>query len=168
MAIIKGFQLKAIKSFRGHEGEPLKQANLYFNNKKVGFVSEDGHGGYPKINLDKDIREKWGKTATEFLAEHPEETIWSAQEFLFYQLFELSQDESEFKKSQKKGFAVLAIFYEKQAFKHGDVEGFRSTGREFVIQTTKLADVEKYEKGELKDMLFDKKVYTSLEDFIIS
>ena len=40
-----GYWLKAIKDFKGHEGEPLFQANVYLNNRKIGFFSEDGWGG---------------------------------------------------------------------------------------------------------------------------
>ena len=166
MAIIKGFQLKAIKKFRGHEGEPLRQANLYFNNKKVGFVSEDAHGGYPIIDVDN--TKEWQEVAEEYLAEHPEETTFSPPEFLFYELFDLSENESEFKKAVKKGYTMIAIFDEIVISEYGDVGNFRSTGRQFLIKTTKIADVKNYEKGELKDVLYYKKVFTSLEDFIIT
>ena len=31
MASINGVSLKAVKTFRGHEGEPLAQANIYID-----------------------------------------------------------------------------------------------------------------------------------------
>ena len=39
MAKIYGVELKNITNFKGHEGEPLIQGNIYFNKKKVGKCS---------------------------------------------------------------------------------------------------------------------------------
>jgi len=39
-----GYWLKNIKTFKSQEGE-IFQASVYKDNKKIGFFSEDGHGG---------------------------------------------------------------------------------------------------------------------------
>lgn len=45
MASINGVTIKSLKFFSGHEGEPLSQGTIYLNNKKLGFWSQDSHGG---------------------------------------------------------------------------------------------------------------------------
>ena len=42
---IPSLSIKAIKAYRGHDGEPLLQANLYIDNKKTAFIGDDSHGG---------------------------------------------------------------------------------------------------------------------------
>jgi hypothetical protein len=55
MAKINGFELKNITNFRGHEGEDLIQANVYYKGKKVGFWSQDSWGGCDNFNLDYEL-----------------------------------------------------------------------------------------------------------------
>lgn len=55
MAKIKGIELKNIREFRGHEGEPLVQGDVYYKNKKVGFYSQDSWGGPDILNLDYNL-----------------------------------------------------------------------------------------------------------------
>lgn len=55
MAKIKGFELKNVKTFRGHEGEELQQANVYYKGKKIGYYSQDSWGGCDIFNIDYDI-----------------------------------------------------------------------------------------------------------------
>jgi len=38
-------EVKNLKSFKGHEGEPCLQGSLYINGKPRGDVSDDSHGG---------------------------------------------------------------------------------------------------------------------------
>lgn len=39
------YELKSVKGFKGHEGEPLQQGNLYLGKKKICEWTEDAHGG---------------------------------------------------------------------------------------------------------------------------
>lgn len=41
-----GYWLKGVKEYKGHEGEPLFQGNVYLNNKKIGFFCH-GRLGWP-------------------------------------------------------------------------------------------------------------------------
>jgi hypothetical protein len=45
MASINGYQLKSVKSYRGHDGDTLIQGSLYKDGKKVGFYSDGDWGG---------------------------------------------------------------------------------------------------------------------------
>ncbi len=46
-----GSSIKAVKFFKGHDGEELVQGDLYFRNKKIAFVSQDARGGMLNINI---------------------------------------------------------------------------------------------------------------------
>lgn len=48
--LIEGLELKKVKEFRGHDGMPLLQAELFYNGEKIAYISEDGHGGEFNIN----------------------------------------------------------------------------------------------------------------------
>lgn len=165
MAVIKGFQLKAVTNFRGHEGEPLQQANLYLQNKKVGFLSEDANGGMAQIDILPEFREQWESASQAYTAEHPESVGLSPQETLFYALFELTLNEKEYKKAIKKGYSVVAQYNKLMEYPDGRV--FPS-GHQIMVTTTDVADLEKYEKENWKDEKYEKHVFTSLNDFILA
>lgn len=67
MARIYDVQLKGITQFKGHEGEPCFQGNIYYKNKKIGYFSDDFRGGFMDIDFDnsenrnliKDIAKKF-------------------------------------------------------------------------------------------------------------
>lgn len=40
-----GYWLKGVKTYKGHEGEPLFQGNIYLNNRKIGFFAMGDWGG---------------------------------------------------------------------------------------------------------------------------
>lgn len=44
-------ELRGLKGFKGHEGEPLFQSNIYMNGKKIGDWSDDSWGGPMAINF---------------------------------------------------------------------------------------------------------------------
>ena len=62
MASINGVSIKAFKKFRGHEGEELYQGNVYYNGKKLGFWSQDAHGGIcDNFEFDETVLELTGQ-----------------------------------------------------------------------------------------------------------
>jgi len=44
------YEVKGIKTHRGHEGEPLAQCTLYRNGKKVALYSDGDHGGEAQLD----------------------------------------------------------------------------------------------------------------------
>ena len=52
MASINGISIKNLKKFRGHEGEPLAQGTVYYKGKKLGYWSQDFHGGPDAYEFD--------------------------------------------------------------------------------------------------------------------
>lgn len=49
--LLKKLEVKAIKKFKGHDGMPLVQGNLYLNSKKIAFISDDSWGGPLQIDI---------------------------------------------------------------------------------------------------------------------
>lgn len=46
-----GLTVKGIKTWKGHEGEPLAQAMVYLDGKKVAFYSDSDNGAAPRIEV---------------------------------------------------------------------------------------------------------------------
>ena len=90
MASINGLTVKAMKTFRDHEGCEIAQGNLYLGNKKIGFWSQDFMGGPDVIDLDRqyDVRklEKWFEDRDENL------------DLVLWNLLILKEKETEWKK----------------------------------------------------------------------
>lgn len=109
MASINGVTIKAIKKFKGHEGEPLVQGNIYLNNKKLGFWSQDAWGG-PDIftgfapNVLRPMAERYRDYSGK--VEEKYKGIFDEELFL-YKIAELAEAEKAFKKFWKQGFRSM-------------------------------------------------------------
>lgn len=58
MSKLNGVELKAIKTFKGHEGETCYQGNLYLNGKRLGFWSQDSWSGMDIFDFDESTLNK--------------------------------------------------------------------------------------------------------------
>lgn len=116
MASINGVSLKGIKTFRGHEGERLTQGNIYIDDKKVGFWSQDAWGGpdsyeadNPEIKLYEMIRER----ADRFKEGYPENGSYrdleNEPDVFMGHLVNLTSDEKTWKKYRKQGYPYLVV-----------------------------------------------------------
>lgn len=107
MASINGVEVKSIKQFSGHEGEPLCQGTIYLNGRKLGFWSQDAHGGDDNFDFDAEMLEK------------PFFQAKSVRKDDYYQLVGvgafiadivlLSEIEKDYKRMVKKGFPILYV-----------------------------------------------------------
>ncbi|NCQ52203.1 hypothetical protein GW796_10020 [archaeon] len=62
------YTIKGIKNFKGHDGEPCAQGNLYCDKKKVAFWSDDAHGGPISVRfISNDEESKFVIFAKEYL-----------------------------------------------------------------------------------------------------
>ena len=119
MASINGITVKSLKKFRGHEGEPLYQGNIYLGNKKIGWWSQDSHGGCDNIHLDEqyNVSKLEGKVRLHNLNKETTHTRRDGSTFtleysldrLFGDLMELKIDEDMFKDAIKNGFTGLLL-----------------------------------------------------------
>ena len=131
MAKIKGIELKNITDFRGHEGEELTQANVYYKGKKVGYYSQDAWGGQDIFNLDYDLDKETKDKVNEIVNNYIGGKLFEklddlynetyhvdfkyeqkGYEYLFMDLLQLKDHEDLYKKYKKKyGCDNIAIIY---------------------------------------------------------
>lgn len=114
MAVINGLSIKCLKQFRGHEGEPVFQGDLYLNGKKLGSWSQDSYGGPDNFMLDggrKQVRVlddivkgMYPEKARSFGTEENPIVIKYGLESLIVDLLDLMHDEKTFKKAVKNGY----------------------------------------------------------------
>jgi len=141
MASINGLSLKAVKEFKGHEGEPVFQGNLYLNGKKLGFWSQDSWGGPDRFQLDAPYSQR--QLNQSVIALNPEKSrhidtrgesfsLDYDLEYLLFDLLELTQDEKDFKKAIKAGQAGILIA----------TDGYHQTTWQLPESYTKMSDQE--------------------------
>lgn len=166
MASIKGLMIKGLKTFRGHEGEPLNQGNIYLNSKKIGFYSDGDWGGPATVDYDtKEFSGEVQAIVKQYFKENPSEYAFAnTDEYLFNDLVELMLDEKEFKQAIKKGYAMT--FNASAKYEEG-----KPLPKDMAYRIpANLATPEEMSKlrSELEGKGYNKfKEYRSLDDFII-
>lgn len=126
MAKIKGVELKAVTNFKGHEGEPLTQGNIYMKGKKIGYYSDDSWGGCINIDIDSGYMEEFQKITKEYTQEDEQ---WFADELLISALVDLRTTEQEFNKAIKKGYKAVALIEHPQRYPQQILLGHTNTDR---------------------------------------
>lgn len=119
MASINGISVKGLKNFLGHEGEPLYQGNLYLNNKKIAFWSQDSHGGPDNFVFDGGYQQE--KALNDVIkAMYPDKTHYGGTkekpfvieydlEQLITDYLDLLNDEKLYKKAVKAGYKGIVV-----------------------------------------------------------
>ena len=109
MASINGVEVKNLKTFRGHEGEPLYQGSVYLNGKRLGFWSQDAWCGCDNydfnIHLLDSVIEKLRNTS---LVETEYRDIFNA-DCLIDKVIRLKNDEKVYKDFCKKGYQCTLL-----------------------------------------------------------
>ena len=182
MASINGITVKALKTFRGHEGEPCCQGNLYIGTKKIGFWSQDSHGGCDNFMLDRPYSEAMLSNRVKELNTDKAEkitrydgtvsTIEYSLEHLMGDLTALLDDEKTYKKALKDGFKGILLVSDGY-----HVFGWRLSEGVAKLSTEKILSVyaDEIEKGKVKHKFFKEdgfykhsvKIYRSAADFDI-
>ena len=182
MASINGITIKGLKKFLGHEGEPLYQGNVYLGSKKIGWWTQDSHGGSDYCCLDEPYRIRKLEAKVKELNRDKEETfsrddgstytIDYSLDIMFGDLMELKNDEDIFKAAIKNGFAGVLLV----------TDGYHMFGWNLNKEIADLPDeviltkfAKAIEDGKKKHKFFkeDKftkhvtKIYCSLNDFSI-
>ena len=146
---INGYTLKAVKHFMGNEGYGFS-ANLYYNNKKIGEVTDTANGSCEiDIYLDMKHEAEHGKNLdTDFIE----------------RLYRLGDQEKSFKDMMKKtpDKALICVTFSKPT-KNGDyyLEYHGSKGMTEEIFT------EWHEKINSGGQIEKIEIFTSLDDFNI-
>lgn len=180
MASINGITVKSLTQFRGHEGEPLYQGNIYLGNKKIGWWSQDSHGGCDNIYLDEPYSLTKLEGKVKMLNKEHKHTFARTGgsaiildydlELLFGDLMVMQEDEKDFKKAIKNGFAGVLLV----------TDGYHIFGWNLSDAEVNLTDndlLKKYskliEEGKKKHKFFEEnnytkheiKIYRSADDF---
>lgn len=107
MATLHKFSLKKVVNYKGHEGEPLSQADVYYDGKKIGFWSMGDFGGEDNFDFDysylKTIKETWDGWKKENLG-YSLELVGA---MFFGELLTLMDTEKFFKKMVKTGYEIV-------------------------------------------------------------
>lgn len=161
MASINSIQIKSLKTFRGHEGEPLYQGNVYYKGKKLGFWSQDSWGGCDNYHFDENIlKEEINKYKKSDMVEDKYRELTSL-DFLLHDLVTLSEQEKMYKKYLKKGYLSTVIITDGY---HEFYGACKHTKKEDVLK-----EFDDYIKDCKEQCYKNKKakvlVYTDLNDF---
>ena len=177
MATINGLQIRGLKSFIGHEGE-CYQGNLYLNNKKIGFWSQDSNGCI-QDNLDLDREYSEGQLRKEIIVLNKDKAIkgksLSGQDYvleydlekLMTDLLVLIDDEKAFKKAVKEGYSMTLVVSD-----YYHVSTWKLSGPYLLLTDEELIKKLDKEITQAKSKMFKNeeikiKIYRSLDDFNI-
>jgi len=112
MASIKGISIKKRTKFKGHEGEPCTQGDLYIDGKPVGSYSDSSHMGPTDIDIKADFNELFNTRIKEYFTEHPdpEGLAYLEDADIFLEILnDLIDMEARFKRITKKGYSAIGI-----------------------------------------------------------
>ena len=180
MANINGITLKAVKMFRGHEGEPCYQGNVYIGTKKIGFWSQDSWGGCDNFMFDKPYSKRKlesivknlnkDKVKTHKLPNGNDFVYEYSLERLFIDLLALQDDEKEFKRVIKNGLkAIMIVTDGYHQISWGLNDNAIDVPNEVLLkQFSKFIEKEKKKAGFFEENEWHKhivKIYRSLDDF---
>jgi len=115
MATINNIQIKNLKEFRGHEGEPLYQGDIYYKGKKLGFWSQDFMSGSDTFLFNEAILQD---EVSRCKAAYMDKSYPYNIEDLMAELLDLTLNEKEVKKILKQHDVAIVI---------SDKEGYLTT-----------------------------------------
>ncbi len=152
---IKGFELRNIVCFKGHEEEDLQQGDIYYKGKRIGWYSQDAWSGEDIIHLDNGYVEFTEKTAKEYLKTRFKEEFLQKMDTFFLEILELNNNFKFFLAEKKKGMEFIAIV-------SNEIGGWCSE-RVYAFRNKKaLEDLLE------KDKLVLVKKFSTEEDFVIA
>ncbi len=108
MASLNGVTIRNLKLYRGHEGEPLWQGSVYYNGKKLGFWSQDAHGGCDNYEFNSKLLEVPTLAWKSALKGTQYYQYLDTDSFLAV-VCALMDLEKEYKKAEKKGYSVACV-----------------------------------------------------------
>ena len=107
MASVNGVSIKSLKNFKGHEGEPCSQGNVYYQGKKLGFWSQSAHGGEDMFEGFGETIEDIAKEVAKTLPETYKYKEYFAADTLMNMVLDAMELEKEYKKYIKMGAKTL-------------------------------------------------------------
>lgn len=154
---IKGFELRNITHFLGHEQEDCYQGFIYYNGKKVGYYSDDSWGGCGIINFDNVEYDKlFRDMAKEYLKVRyaKEKLLQDCYDMVFTDLLQLNSAYKDFVKGKQKGFQIMAILSINGAWCSEECYSFKNEISLRYFAKKENLTIEKVFKSE-KDFIID-------------
>ena len=163
MAKINGVEVKAVKTFKDHEGCSISQGNVYVDGKKVGSWSQDAWGGQDSF----DGCEELIKERAEMLKEGCDKgskyyDFQNEPDIFMNNLMKLMEDEKQYKKAKKNGYKTILLVS----------DGFHING---LMIRDKMAPkevksrysntIKEYKSKMFKNVYIDVRSYSSDSDF---
>lgn len=163
MASINGIQIKSLKSFRGHEGEPLYQGNVYYKGKKLGFWSQDSWGGCDNFDFSESLLKDEVEKYRNSNMVGDKYRSFTNLDILLGDLVNIMETEKTFKKLVKKGCATVVEVTDGY---HGFFVGNGISDKEKAMKALK-SSIEEYKAKCFKNEEIKVNVYQNLSDFDI-
>lgn len=165
MATINGITVKALKTFEGREGTAL-QGNLYLNNKKIGFWSQDGDGGPDRLYLDSAYSESKLEKALK-KAQNKEHDGFMFMELFMQDVVILVESEKAYKKNAKNGYPIVIEVTDGYHVSYLGCSKTYTDMNDKELLTRTSMQIESIKSSMFKNKEKQIKVYRSPDDFVI-
>lgn len=182
MASINGITIKNLKNFVSQEGDICYQGNVYIENKKVGFWSQDDWGGADRFEFVSPFSENLLQERVKDL--NPDKGIhgidWNNEPFilhyslerLMYDLKNLMKEEKAFKMSVKDGYGGIMILTDgcRSVTWNLNKELLKLSNENLVAYFSQMIEDAKVKANFREESVVVKhkvKIYRSLDDFNI-
>lgn len=165
MAKINNIQIKNLKTFKGHEGEPLFQGNIYYKGKLLGFWSQDAHGGiYDNFNFNESVLDEEAKKYATSDRVEDEYRKYADICSLLNDLVVLMDEEKMYKSYVKNGYPATVVVTEGYNYFYC---ALKTTDKDIALKAA-AKHIEECKAKCFKDREVKVYVYTSLDDFNIN
>lgn len=161
MASINGITIKGLKKFKDHEGAPCYQGTVYVDGMKMGWWSQDFHGGPDIMDFDQSYLNKDVESYRNSDLVDDEYREYTELDSLLCDVVELMATEKLYKKGLKDGYPVLLEATD------GRLYVWRTWYRKMPEQAVIDQFCREKEKAAYVRTAVKAKVYTSLDDFNI-
>lgn len=143
MASINGYNLKKVKEFEGHEGEPCYQGEIYLKSKKVGsFKSSYTMGPMNVYFISPEAEKAFKETVKLYITNYPEqfdgagiqwpESVgWFDDEAFILELLTIKDWEKIAKKEFKKGYVSGVMVFNEEGLAKGEYVENRACAKFF-------------------------------------
>lgn len=163
MAKIKNIQLKSVKTFIGEDGVGFN-ANIYINNKKIGFAIDTANGAPIDIRFhNPQARIEFGRSVKEYYKENP--ATVDGEDMFIAELIELVDLEKTFKKNVKEGYPILVSIRYRPRFENINERANRPIKRSQLVGVVNEITLEEVIQ---ENKPVEHTVYRSLEDFVVA
>lgn len=168
MTTIKSFHMKNISVPKEENGMRFRKGVLYSAGAKAGFFHYYESGKEPDIWIREQFQDVWNQEVQEFYKELANNHSVSPDVFFVERLVELIDYEKRYRIQQKRGNSLMVIYVEMKTEERNGEEISRPSGKRVLFNANDMAELEAFEEEKLSQMKFERKLFSSIDDFIIT